>query len=186
MIDPGRFTYSEEPPNLRRWFRGTAAHNTVCVDGLDQTPYRRGRPDGPVAEGRFLGRASTDRARRARRRGAQPGLRGHPPRRITFVDGSLLADRGPPAGERAHRYDLRFHLAPGRTARPASTASTVLAPGLALVIAGADTLRLERGWIAPRYGEPARGAGRQRRRRGREATFVSVLVPHGAVPRSLA
>ena len=43
IVDPGRFTYSEAPPNLRRWFRGTAAHNTVCVDGLDQTPYTRKR-----------------------------------------------------------------------------------------------------------------------------------------------
>src|SRR5204863_5097452 len=42
VLDPGRRSYSEAPPNLRRWFRGTAAHNTVCVDGLDQTPYTRG------------------------------------------------------------------------------------------------------------------------------------------------
>ena len=52
LVDPGRFTYSEGPPNLRRWFKGTAAHNTVCVDGRDQTAYRRGKPKGPVARGR--------------------------------------------------------------------------------------------------------------------------------------
>ena len=44
MVDPGRYTYSESGPNWRRWFKGTAAHNTVTVDGLDQTPYRRGKP----------------------------------------------------------------------------------------------------------------------------------------------
>ncbi|MDT5293449.1 MAG: hypothetical protein QOJ76_329, partial [Acidobacteriota bacterium] len=39
VVDPGRYTYSEHgPENWRRWFKGTAAHNTVCVDGLDQTP----------------------------------------------------------------------------------------------------------------------------------------------------
>ncbi|MEZ5419014.1 MAG: alginate lyase family protein [Vicinamibacterales bacterium] len=37
LIDPGRFTYAEGSPNWRHWFKGTAAHNTVTVDGLDQT-----------------------------------------------------------------------------------------------------------------------------------------------------
>ena len=37
VLDPGRFTYAEGEPNLRHWFRGTAAHNTVT--------RRRRRPD---------------------------------------------------------------------------------------------------------------------------------------------
>ena len=68
VLDPGRGSYSEAPPNLRRWFRGTAAHNTVCVDGLDQTAYTRGRPAGPIGGGPAAG---GDR-RRAGRRGGQP------------------------------------------------------------------------------------------------------------------
>ena len=40
MLDPGRYTYAEGDPNWRHWFRGTAAHNTVTVDGRDQTPVR--------------------------------------------------------------------------------------------------------------------------------------------------
>ena len=35
-------------PNWRHWFKGTAAHNTLSVDGLDQQPYRRGKPKGAV------------------------------------------------------------------------------------------------------------------------------------------
>ena len=66
VVDPGRYTYAEGEPNLRHWFKGTAAHNTVCVDGLDQTPYARKAPKGPTAEPRFLGRTER-RARRARR-----------------------------------------------------------------------------------------------------------------------
>jgi len=53
IIDPGRYTYSEHPPNLRHWFKGTAAHNTVCVDRLDQVAYRRGKPKKAVAAGAF-------------------------------------------------------------------------------------------------------------------------------------
>lgn len=43
LVDPGRYTYSEmagdDGVNWRVHFRGTAAHNTVCVDGLNQTAY---------------------------------------------------------------------------------------------------------------------------------------------------
>ena len=115
VVDPGRGSYSEAPPNLRRWFRGTAAHNTVL--------RRRARPDAlqarPAAragrQGRFLGRAS--RARRARRRGDQPA----PTRPCTSAGSrsstTLLDRRGPLESGREHRFDLRFHLAPGRRPR---------------------------------------------------------------------
>jgi hypothetical protein len=40
VVDPGRYTYSEAgETNWRVHFRGTAAHNTVCVDGRPQTRY---------------------------------------------------------------------------------------------------------------------------------------------------
>jgi hypothetical protein len=43
LIDPGTYTYIAEP-KLRDWFRSSAAHNTIRVDGLDQAtaagPFR--------------------------------------------------------------------------------------------------------------------------------------------------
>ncbi|HKQ26597.1 MAG TPA: alginate lyase family protein [Burkholderiales bacterium] len=36
LIDPGTFAYHTDAP-WRRYFRGTAAHNTLCVDGQDQS-----------------------------------------------------------------------------------------------------------------------------------------------------
>ena len=43
LIDPGTYTYVDDP-KWRDWFRGTAAHNTVQIDGLDQAaaagPFR--------------------------------------------------------------------------------------------------------------------------------------------------
>ncbi len=40
FIDPGTYTYANREE--RNWFRGSAAHNTVRIDGLDQ-----GQPAGP-------------------------------------------------------------------------------------------------------------------------------------------
>ena len=33
VLDPGRYTYADDERGWRRWFKCTAAHNTVCVDG---------------------------------------------------------------------------------------------------------------------------------------------------------
>ena len=41
LIDPGTYTYIADP-HWRNWFRGSAAHNSVRVDALDQA-----LPDGP-------------------------------------------------------------------------------------------------------------------------------------------
>lgn len=47
LIDPGTYTYIAEPAQ-RNWFRGSGAHNTVRVDGLDQAcpagPFRWSAP----------------------------------------------------------------------------------------------------------------------------------------------
>jgi hypothetical protein len=43
LIDPGTYTYVAEP-ELREWFRSSAAHNTIRIDGLNQAtavgPFR--------------------------------------------------------------------------------------------------------------------------------------------------
>jgi hypothetical protein len=157
LVDPGRFTYTEEPTDeWRRWFKGTAAHNTVCVDRLDQTPYRRRKPEGAVAVGRFLGRLSAPGLDVLHGEATSPCYDAVHTRRIVFVDDEywLVEDRL--HGDRPHRYDLRFHLAPeaSNATEIASTgvAAVVRAPGLALVLPGAPEPVLEDGWFAPEYG----------------------------------
>ena len=167
VVDPGRGSYSEAPPNLRRWFRGTAAHNTVCVDGLDQTPYTRTRPKGPVAEGRFLGRAT------ARGRDALAGEARSPAydavhrRRVTLVDGRrwLIEDRL--SATAPHRYDLRFHLPPDAQDAARVDGDTVVAPGVTLRIRGRAARRAGAGLGRSALRRAAARAGRDRRRRGR-------------------
>src|SRR5262249_5260410 len=56
VVDPGRFTYADGPDGWRHWFKGTAGHNTLTVDDLDQVPYRPGKPKGPQPTARLVGR----------------------------------------------------------------------------------------------------------------------------------
>ena len=157
LVDPGRFTYAEAPSaNWRRWFKGTAAHNTVCVDGLDQTPYRRKKPKGIVAEGRFRGRLTAPGLDVLHGEATSPCYEAVHARRIVFVGDEywLIEDRL--RARELHRYDLRFHLAAdawnATQIAHDGRAAVVRAPGLALVFPGAAVPVLEDGWLAPEYG----------------------------------
>jgi uncharacterized heparinase superfamily protein len=174
IVDPGRFTYSEEPPNLRRWFKGTAAHNTVCVDGIDQTPYARTAPRGPVAHHRFLGRTTRPGLDELAGEAHSPAYEAVHRRRIAFVDDRHWVIDDTLTGEREHRYDLRFHLPPGEAW---ASGSAVLAPGLALVIDGADEISVEPGWVSPRYGEKHEAPVVSAVARGRDAAFRTEVLP---------
>ncbi len=174
ILDPGRFTYAEGTPNWRRWFRGTAAHNTVCVDGLDQTSYARGRSAAPAATGRLLGRTTAAGLDVLAAEARSPLYDAVHVRRVALVDGAywVIEDRlTAPSG---HRYDLRFHLAPG----PAELAGggSVLGRDAALTVAGADSLSLEDGWISPRYGIRHAAPVISAMAEGRSARFVTVLA----------
>ena len=82
-------------------------------------------------------------------------------------------------GTRPHRYDLRFHLAPGAARLEGRAVRT---GGLALVVLGGAEPVLEQGWIAPRYGELLEAPVVRATAHGHDARFVSVLVPGTAVP----
>lgn len=152
VLDPGRYTYAEGEPNLRRWFKSTAAHNTVCVDGLDQTPYRRGKPKGVAAEARLVSTSSASGLEIAVGEVRSSCYDAVHTRRVAFVADEYWLIEDVLAGERLHRYDLRFHLAPEAWGRTHVVGPSVRAPGLALLCAPARGLRLESGWIAPGYG----------------------------------
>ena len=179
VVDPGRYTYAEEEPNLRRWFKGTAAHNTVCVDGLDQTPYRRGKPRGPVAEGRLLGRFQGPGLDVIVGQAVSPVYDAVHTRRVVFVRGEYWVVEDRLEASEPHRYDLRWHLpsdAEGQLADAGPAA--VLSPGVALVVAAPHVWEVEPGWTAPEYGRKlpapvlvatAEGAA--------SATFTTLVAP---------
>jgi hypothetical protein len=181
LVDPGRYTYAEGRPNLRRWFKGTAAHNTVCVDALDQTPYRRGKPSGPVAEGRFLGRLGAPQLDLLHGEAASPAYDAIHRRRVVFVAGEywLIEDRL--RGEQPHDYDLRFHLPPSAPVSAVVREGervTFRARGLVLIVCAAAWGSVEPGWVAREYGRKLPAPVVSVVARGRtEATFLTLVAP---------
>jgi len=174
LVDPGRFTYAEGDPNLRRWFKSTAAHNTVTVDGLDQTPYACRKPRGAVALARAGMRTTVPGLDVLRGEVRSPTYEAVHARTILFVRDAYWVVEDLLEGEVDHRYDLRFHLASDAAS---VDGAGVTAPGLVLVIAGADEIRLEPGWISPSYGirEPAVVVSAPRI--GRSALFTTLIAP---------
>lgn len=188
VMDPGRYTYFEGSGNWRRWFKGTPCHNTLSVDGLDQTPYRRGRPRGPVARAELLGRWR------------QPGLdvlvgEVRSPcydalhrRRILFVADTYWVVEDLVRAPSPHTYEVRFQLAPeaaeGLRLRGDSTALAVETRWLWLGLPEGPAPELPCGVIARTYGSLERAPAVVLRRHGvRSARFVTVLFPRNETPR---
>ncbi len=156
VVDPGRYTYSEHESNWRRWFKGTAAHNTVCVDDLDQTPYRCGKPKRATAQGQLLERLSAPGLDVLCGEALSPVYEVSHTRRIFFVAGEYWLIVDDLRGARPHKYDLRFHLAPEAWQHTQiindGVNAVVRAPGLALVFENTQLPGIEAGWVAPEYG----------------------------------
>jgi hypothetical protein len=189
IVDPGRYTYSDEAPDWRRWFKGTAAHNTVLVDGLDQTPYRRSKPKGEPASGRLLGRWGAPGLDLIVGEALSPAYDAHHERSVLFVaeDYWLLHDRLTAAT--SHTYDLRFHLTPdasGRTEIFLHRGQWIArAPGVLLLFEGATRPRLEEGWYAPAYGVKHEAPVISVSRHAANADFLTLILPgenDGIVP----
>jgi heparinase II/III-like protein len=197
IVDPGRYTYHEgrpdlgRGPNLRHWFKGTAAHNTVLVDRLDQTEYHRGKPKGPIAEGRLLGRIAAPGLDVLWGEALTPRYDARHRRRVLFVAGQYWVFEDRLTAQSPHRYAQRWHLAPFAQGRvevsPSERGALVRAPGLALVFAPGVQVELEAGWYAPQYGvkqpAPVVSAVAEGATDATLLTLVAPIPPGAAAPR---
>lgn len=156
LVDPGRFTYVEDDAQWRRYFKGTAAHNTVCVDDLDQTSYSRRKPKGAIAHGRLLGRVTAPGFDMLCGDARSSNYDAVHTRRIFFIAGEywLIVDslRAPTA----HKYDLRFHLTPvdSNHCRLLSSPqnSGIRTNDFALLFEPRRQPVVSQGWVSPYYG----------------------------------
>lgn len=158
VLDPGRYTYADGPDGWRRAFKGTAAHNTVCVDGLDQIPYRRGRPKGELSRARLVARRSAAGLDVARATVESPCYDAVHTRTVAFVRGRYWLVHDVVEAPTRHAYAIRWHLDPRcdgavRVAHGRDQ-HAVDGPGVRLLVeaaAGAETV-VAPGWVSPTYG----------------------------------
>lgn len=167
IVDPGRFTYAGEPDadgvDWRHTFKSTAAHNTVVVDGRDQTRHVSRNKHGPAVEvldrrvhlGRFGDWVVA---------GARSAEYGPVHTRLAVFAGGeylLLVDRITPSDQDEHRAEAALHLPAGATPRLLQRAEHVelrAAPaGIVAWTGGGVQARIDTGWVSTRYGhkEPA-------------------------------
>jgi hypothetical protein len=156
IVDPGRFTYADDDAQWRRRFKGTAAHNTVCVDGLDQVPYHRGKPKGPLAEARLLERVTAPDFDMLCGEVRSPSYEVVHTRRIFFIAGEYWLVVDSLRGHVPHTFDLRFHLTAtvwNRCSRiDGANNSGIRTPELVLLFEPGREPILNRGWVSPLYG----------------------------------
>ena len=198
IVDPGRYTYSEAGDcNWRVHFRGTAAHNTVCVDGRQQTRYVpkaikevsrhvpgsvRHKISGPAPAARLQ-----ERYHGAHLDLLHGGARSHEydavhDRCIVFVDRRywIVSDwlRAPTQ----HDYTLNFQLgahAQGRTGLSIGVGLRLRSPGLLILQPARAGVRhgLLPGWVSARYGDKQPAPSLRSTVVARDADFDTVLMP---------
>jgi len=147
LVDPGTYSYWQEH-KWRDYFRGTSAHNTVRIDGVDQS----------VSGGRFIwlkkARAAIERMPQSPHefdfRGSHDGYARLPDpvrhlRSVRFdAASSTLTVRDEIAAKKPHQVELFWHFAPGLSVRLDSSGLHVRGKRFALQmqVQGAD-LKLE-------------------------------------------
>jgi hypothetical protein len=163
LIDPGTYSYSQAP-KWRDYFRGTSAHNTVRVDGLDQS----------VSGGRFMWlRHANTRIERMPQSPAEFDFRGShdgylrlpdPVRHLRSVRfdaaSATLVVRDELAARKPHQLEQFWHFAPEMALALSSAGLHVRGRGFVLMMqfSGADlALELVRGAENPPLGWVSRG-----------------------------
>jgi heparinase II/III-like protein len=184
VVDPGRYTYDaaygkeDDTAGWRHWFKGTAGHNTVCVDGLDQTPYRPGKPakGRPTSTARLLDRRSGPGLDLLRAEVVSPCYDAVHTRTIAFVadDYWIVHDRLRAATP--HSYAARWHLSPAADGAVALGPGRLAAPGLLLLTPLGD-LTVEPGWVSASYGRKEPAPVAVLGATGTDADLITVILP---------
>jgi hypothetical protein len=162
IVDPGRYTYSEESAdgiNWRRVFKSTAYHNTVVVDGKDQSPYRPGRPNTPEPQPTLKQFITADGFDFIHAQAVSPEYPVVHERLIMFAASEYWIVTDILRGQGDHRYDLYFHLAPRAlghtTLSHAEVTTRVSSPNLVIaqpMSSNIHTALLE-GFVSLQYGD---------------------------------
>ena len=209
IVDPGRYTYSEAGEvNWRVKFRGTAYHNTVVVDGKNQTRYEprpikvasrhahgsmRHKVTGPAPQHEmrtFSSRARFDFMHGVARSQEYDAVH---ERRMFFAFGEYWICCDTLASPSTHRYDLLFHLNEQAQDRVAikRERGTLLVYAPNLVVAqeereGAVGLDVDPGFVSYRYGVKHAAPIVRFSQDESNAKFQTVLYPYRTDPPTIS
>lgn len=154
ILDPGTYQHAAGP--WRDYFRGTAAHSTATIDGLDQSRFAGPFRVADMAHGRMV---SVQLA------GSSPEVVGEHEGYARLVDPVLhrrrlrlhrpdfLEIEDTFSGQEGHDVVLRLHLAPSQAQLQGATSARAIYPGgtqLRVGVEGSEpgTLSIEEGWIS--------------------------------------
>ncbi len=202
IVDPGRYTYSEalaadNGVNWRVRFRGTAAHNTVCVDGRQQTRYvptpikentrhapgsLRHKISGPPPEARLLDRFHSRHFDLLHGQARSHEYDALHERCIVFVARRYWIVSDWLRAETQHDYALNFQLgvhAQGHTALSVHTGLRLHSPGLLIAQPARAGLAhaVRASWVSARYGEKQPAPSLRSKVTTCNTDFDTVLIP---------
>jgi hypothetical protein len=199
LVDPGFYTYNGAL-NWHRYFRETAAHNTVVIDGQSQAVYR-GRlkwSHAPRVTLRHWGSAAAGDYVEGMHDGycrSKPAVLHR--RAVMFCKPHYWLIRDEFSGEGEHQLEWYFHFAPETHVTREETGTVLMqhVSGTSLAVVPVERTQItvdllphgeapEAGWVAPQYGMrvPAPIA-RYRQRTRLPMTLHTLLLPYaGQVP----
>lgn len=189
IVDPGRYTYDESGEiNWRVKFRGTSYHNTVLVDGKNQTRYefhkekfkiKGQQPDYELKA--FISCPGFDYLHGIASSHEYPVTH---ERKILFVNGEYWLICDVLRANETHSYDQLFHL-PWLAQNKISLSSNlkaliVDAPNLVMVqpVLGSATVTLEGGYVSPTYGIKQEAPIIKFNQQGTNCCFYTLLYPY--------
>lgn len=188
IVDPGRFTYHKHEGdgiNWRHAFKGTAAHNTVMIDGMDQMAYQCHEPVGPQPRSAVLAFESNQGFDFVHGRALSPQYAVAHQRSIFFAEFEYWIVSDLLAGAGVHQYDQFFHLAPDAQDRTELLKVTqglgIHAPNL--LVAQPEraeiAVNIESGWVSAEYGvKQAAPVLRFSQKTADSAWFQTVIHPY--------
>ena len=189
IVDPGRYTYDESgETNWRVLFRGTSYHNTVLVDGKNQTRYEfhkeKFKVKGPHPDydmRAFVSKPGFDYLHGIARSHEYPVVH---ERKILFINGEYWVICDVLRADNTHNFDLLFHLAASAQHKVSLNCDphcfSVDAPHLVMMqpICKSATVSLEDGYVSPTYGVKHEAPVVKFNQRGAECCFYTVLYPY--------
>jgi hypothetical protein len=197
LVDPGRFTYSEAGDvNWRVHFRGTAAHNTVCVDGRNQTRYAprpvkqpsrhaqgqlRHRISGPAPATTLLDAACSPRLDLLHGRAASSEYDAVHERVMVLVDQHywILSDSLRSPSTHHYAMGLQLSAAAHGATHLSADGCHLQSPGLHMALAPAPGQRgeLASAWVSTRYGHKHAAPRLCCSAQGQDVDFDVLILP---------